>query len=139
MKNLIFKVSHSYSPAYNEVGDKMLTNVVIALLFILTYFGLFCVIEWMDAKIRPKKMHNKEGVRLVLLVKNADQNIEEIVKTLKRSVIEDLTITDKLFIIDMKSSDLTFKILEKISQGEPSIEFVTFEQKDKIFELMKSK
>lgn len=112
----------------------MLTNLLIAGLFISTYFGLFYLLDYLDAKFVKKKWNTKDRIWMSLMVKNADENIEDVVKTLKRTLVDDLTIVDKLFIIDLQSEDLTLKILEKLSESDDSIAVIQHDEAKKIFD-----
>ena len=117
----------------------MLTNLMIALGFIFLYFALYCLIDFIDIKYKGNPIKRGAHCVVTLLVKDVDENIEYVIRTLKTLCTEELTICDKIFIIDMDSIDHTVGILEKISYLDDRIEVLTLNDKEKIFKILNLK
>jgi hypothetical protein len=75
---------------------------------------------------------------VTLFVKNVDSDIQLVLDKLKLTCIDDLTICDKIFIIDMGSEDDTQKIIHRISEQDEFIEVFTALEKEHIFENFES-
>lgn len=117
----------------------MLTSLLIALFFVIVYFGLYCLIDLIDIKYKGNNTQARNNYAVTLLVKDVDEDLEHIIRTLKSTCTNDLTICNKIFIIDMDSKDQTPGILEKISWLDENIEVLRFEEKERIFEIFGSK
>ena len=74
-------------------------------------------------------------VRMVLLVRDAEEQIEHIVRTAVKNDFTSCVLSDNsLVIIDMNSSDNTFLLLEKLQKDFSNIEAVRFEDRELVFD-----
>lgn len=82
--------------------------------------------------IKCPPMHH--GVRIVLLVKDAEEQIEYIVRTAVKNDFASRVMSDNsLVIIDMDSSDNTYLLLEKLQKDFSNVEALKFEDKELVF------
>jgi hypothetical protein len=116
----------------------MISGIIITLIFVFAYFGLFCIIDIVDRCFVGVTLKKKNPLAIALIVKNADENVEYITRILKRNFMDNLTMLEKIFIIDMNSRDLTTDILQKISQDSQIIEVLRYSEREKMFEIFKN-
>ncbi len=77
----------------------------------------------------------RSGVRMILLVRDAEEQIEYIVRTAVKNDFASRVMSDNsLVIIDMDSSDNTFLLLEKLQKDFSNVEVLKFEDREHIFE-----
>jgi len=75
------------------------------------------------------------GVRMVLLVRDAEEQIEYVVRTAVKNDFASRVMSDhSLVIIDMDSSDNTFLLLEKLQKDFSNITAVRFEDRVLVFD-----
>lgn len=111
----------------------MQNDILMACFFILAYFGLYCLIDLIDVQFR-RKTENTGNIKLAIMVKNAEDDLEYKLRCFQQTAYESLMIDNKIFIIDMGLDDDTTKILEKISRDTETIEVFKFEEKERLFE-----
>jgi hypothetical protein len=74
-------------------------------------------------------------VRMVLLVRDVEEQIEYIVRTAVKNDFASRAMSDNsLVIIDMDSSDNTFLLLEKLQKDFSNVEALKFEDREHILE-----
>ncbi len=74
------------------------------------------------------------GVRMVLLVRNAEEQIEYIVRTaVKNDFASRVLSENSLVIIDMNSTDNTCLMLERLQKDFSNVEALRFEDRELIF------
>ena len=74
-------------------------------------------------------------VRMILLVRDAEEQIEYIDRTAVKNDFASRVMSDNsLVIIDMDSSDNTFLLLEKLQKDFSNIEALKFEDRELVFE-----
>ena len=74
------------------------------------------------------------GVRIVLLVRDAEEQIEYIVRTAVKNDFASRVMSDNsLVIIDMDSSDNTYLLLEKLQKDFSNIEAFRFKDRELVF------
>jgi hypothetical protein len=74
-------------------------------------------------------------VRMILLVRDAEEQIEYIVRTAVKNDFASGVLSDNsLVIIDMNSSDNTYLLLEKLQKDFSNVEAVRFEDRELVFD-----
>jgi disulfide oxidoreductase YuzD len=112
----------------------MLESSLKFLACLLAAYGLISlVIGALDA-ICARKVGKRLNVRVVLLVQDAEKQIEHIVRNAVGKKYASGSFSDKkLAIVDMNSKDNTLEILEKLESVFPGIEVLAYKDKDEIF------
>lgn len=73
-------------------------------------------------------------VRVVLLVQDAEEQIEYIVRYAVKEEYADRVLSDKkLIIVDMDSTDNTYILLEKLQHNFPSIQVIKMSDMESVF------
>jgi hypothetical protein len=81
-----------------------------------------------------RKSSPNTGVKLVILIKNQQDKVEGIVKTiLSGEMAREIISSSKLYIVDMGSEDETLKILKKLKTNYDMIEVFNKDEKELIF------
>ena len=101
----------------------------------LAAYGLITLALSAAGYLSAKGPAKHTGVRLVLIVKDAEEQIEYIVRNAARHDLTSRVLSDgKLAVIDMDSSDNTYLLLEKLQKDFPNIEPIKYENRFRIFE-----
>ena len=111
--------------------------ILEAAVCMLAIYGLIMLVlaavEKKSGSGRGPRKH--PGVRVVLLVKDAEEQIEYIIrKAVKSDVTSGLLSENSLVVIDMNSSDSTFLLLEKLQKDFSCVEILPFEDRALVFE-----
>jgi cellulose synthase/poly-beta-1,6-N-acetylglucosamine synthase-like glycosyltransferase len=112
----------------------MLSKLPEFLICLLAAYGMLVLILGAIDLIRFKIASDRPKVRIVILVQNAQEQIEFIVRNVVVKDYASKILSDKKIIfMDINSEDDTAELLEKLQQCYPSIEVVQYKDKDKIF------
>jgi len=112
----------------------MLNKLPEFLICLLAAYGMLVLILGAIDLIRTRMAGGRPKVRIVILVQNAQEQIEYIVRNVVMKDYASKVLSDKKIIfMDMNSADDTAELLEKLQQCYPSIEVVQYKDKDKIF------
>lgn len=112
----------------------MLTNLPECIIYLLAAYGALVLVLGAIDLIRSKMAANHPKVRVVLLVQNAQDQIEFIVRNVVMKDFASRASSDKKVIfVDMDSSDDTVVLLKKLQQCYPSIEVLQHQDKEVIF------
>ncbi len=112
----------------------MLTNLPECIIYLLAAYGALVLVLGAIDLIRSKMAAGHPKVRVVLLVQNAQDQIEFIVRNVVMKDFVSRTFSDKKVIfVDMDSSDETVVLLKKLQQCYPSIEVLQHQDKEVIF------
>jgi len=103
----------------------MLLDVLECITYILAVYGLIILVFGAAQHIRCRIKGNRPLVRVVIFVRNAEEQIEYIVRTAVKKEYAALALSDrKLAVVDMDSTDNTFLLLERLQRSFPSIEIM---------------
>lgn len=103
--------------------------------YTLAGYGAFCLLVSFLKHIQYKTSLKGHKISLVLLVKNAEEIIEGIVRSIFiEGIIGRLIPAENFFVIDMGSSDKTGEILCRLEKEYAAMEVVDEDGKDKIFQ-----
>lgn len=109
------------------------------LVYLFAVYGMLSLIISAIESFSKRKKPSNNGVRLVILIKNQQDNVEGIVKTiLSGETARDIVSNGKLYIVDMGSEDETIKILKKLKNNYDMIEIFNKDEKELIFEEIKA-
>ncbi len=112
----------------------MLTDIIQCIICILAVYGLFSLILGISETIRCRMTGPRPRVRAVLFVKDAQEQIEYIVRYAVKKEYAARVLSDKgLIIVDMDSEDNTYALLQKLQKYFPSIEVLKISDADSIF------
>lgn len=88
----------------------MIDFIIQTLIWCMALYGMICLIESLYQNYTYSKI--KSNVKLILVVKNAEEGIENYVKELKYGK----NFYNNLVIIDMNSEDKTVEILKELEK-----------------------
>lgn len=102
---------------------------------LLAIYGLFAIIRGLAGKLRCRAAGKRPAVRLILLVKDAEEQIEYIIRNTACKGLNAAVLSDrKIAVIDMGSADNTRALLEKLEEDFQNIDVYKFEDRLKAFE-----
>lgn len=112
----------------------MLANLPECIIYLLAAYGALVLILGAIDLIRTKMAASRPKVRVVLLVQNAQDQIEFIVRNVVMKDFASRAYSDKKVVfIDMDSTDETVVLLKKLQQCYPAIEVLQYQDKEVIF------
>ncbi len=112
----------------------MYDGLLFGFICLLAVYGGLALIIGVLEGVRFGPHSRCENVKLILVVKDAGDNIEWIVRSAFKNDFQGKALSgNSLAVVDMGSSDDTFKILEKLKQEYQYIDIYTIDQKDKAF------
>lgn len=112
----------------------MLLNVLRCIICILAVYGLLTLVLNLSESISCRFTGHRPKVRAVLLVQDAEEQIEYIVRYAVKKEYAARVFSDmRLVIIDMDSADNTYVLLEKLQQNFPSIQVLKMSGLDSVF------
>lgn len=102
---------------------------------LLAAYGLLVLVLSAAELIRCRVSGCRPKVRVVILVKDAEEYIEYIIRNaVKRDFISKVFSDKKLVIVDMDSTDQTYQLLERLQKDFSNIESLTFKEREFIFD-----
>ena len=112
----------------------MLLNIIQCLICILAVYGLLTIIHNISEFVSSRLAGHRPKVRVVLLVQDAEEQIEYIVRYVVKQEYADRALSDKkLIIVDMDSTDNTYVLLEKLQNNFPSIQVIRMSDMESVF------
>ncbi len=112
----------------------MVIDIIKCIICILAVYGFFSIIMNISEILRCRLTGPRPKVRAVLLVKDAEEQIEYIVRYAVNKEYAARVLSDgKLVIVDMDSADNTYLLLQKLQQHFPCIEVIRSSSIDNIF------
>ncbi len=111
----------------------MLVDIIKCLICILAVYGLIALIAGISESIFCRMAGPRPKVRAVLFVKDAEEQIEYIIRyAVKKEYASRVMSDNKLAIVDMNSRDNTYALLERLQKNFPSIEALKMSDSDNI-------
>ena len=105
-------------------------------IYLLAFYGAIVLMITIINSARFRVLNNNPSMKLVLLVKDSEENIEGVIRGMfSEEILRRLLINEKLTVLDMGSEDETKRILEKLTGEYNDLEIVEQGQKEKIFNL----
>lgn len=95
-------------------------RLILALVFILVYFAIYCLIRIIDVKFSGLKKEDAGKFAIVIFVNNAQNCIEDVVKGHEKLMGKNV---EKIF-IDLDSTDETTKILKKMQLKDFNLQVI---------------
>lgn len=113
----------------------MLHRIFECIVWLMAAYGLFTLFFGAFNLMRCRIPGHHPKVGVVLLVKDAEEQIEYIARNAaKRDFAAKVLSDNKIAVIDMNSTDGTVQILEKLQKNFMNIEVLKFEDRQNIFE-----
>ena len=102
---------------------------------LLAAYGLLMLVLSAAGAIQNRIPGRRPRVRVVLLVKDAEEHIEYIIRSAVKKDIASKALSDRtIAVVDMDSMDHTYMLLEKLQKDFSNIEALTFAERNLIFE-----
>lgn len=112
----------------------MMFNLLECIIYLLASYGLLMLIMNIFDMLRCRIRGRRPAVRIVLLVKNAEEQIEYIVRNSIRKEYASKVLSDKnIMIVDMNSEDNTYEYLERLEKSFCGIEALQYEDREQIY------
>jgi hypothetical protein len=102
---------------------------------LLALYGLVMLVFAVAGRLRLKDLQKHPGVRVVLLVKNTEEQIEYIIRNAVKNDFASIVLSDdRILVVDMNSTDNTYRLLEKLRRDYSNIEILGFNERECVFE-----
>lgn len=112
----------------------MLEDALQFVIFFLAVYGALSLISGLVSEIRRKSDVNSLKTRLVVMVKDQEDCVEGIIRTIfMENFLSKVMSSGKLIILDRGSTDKTLKIIGKLKDEYKCIDVFTEEEREKIF------
>lgn len=112
----------------------MLYSFLECTVYLLAAYGLLVLILGAIDMLQCRIAGKRPKVRVVLLVQDAEEQIEYIIRyALKKNYASRVFSDKKMIIIDMNSSDRTHELLERLQRSYSGIEALSEKEKEQIF------
>jgi len=103
----------------------MLARVIEALIYVLALYGLVNIVEAVLNYFSQSSHFRKQKYELVLTVKNQQDNIEGVIRTIFEDELFRRSGPEcKVVVIDKGSEDETVKILERLAREYENLEVI---------------
>lgn len=113
----------------------MLENLLDCIIYLLATYGLVVLSLGAADLVRCRVRGRRPNVSVVLLVQDAEDYIEYIVRNAVKKDFASKAVSDKKVIfVDMNSTDNTSQLLKKLKNDFPSIEILTLNERLRIFD-----
>jgi len=113
----------------------MLKTIIDFFVYLLAVYGVLSLIINIIDSVHPGSGLRSSGVKMVLLVKNQEETIEGIIRSMfMGDFLRKIGSGHMLTVLDMGSKDKTPVILEKLKKQYESMEVLMAEEKEKVFE-----
>ena len=113
----------------------MLYNLLLCIVCILAAYGLLSLITGLAESVRCRISGVRPEVRVVVLVQNAEEQIEYIVRNAVKKDIQSKMLSDKKIVfVDMNSEDKTYELLDKLQKNFSSIEALSYQENAHIYD-----
>ncbi|NLV36726.1 MAG: hypothetical protein GXY17_08665 [Clostridiaceae bacterium] len=112
----------------------MTLNLLECVVYLLASYGLFTLVISIFDRLRCRIRGPRPLVRIVLLVKNAQEQIEYIVRnSVMKEYASKLLSDRKIMIVDMASEDNTYELLERLEKSLYGIETLQYKDREQIY------
>jgi cell division protein FtsX len=113
----------------------MLYNLLLCIVCILAAYGLLALVSGIAESVRCRISGIRPEVRVVVLVQNAEEQIEYIVRNAVKKDIQSKMLSDKkVTFVDMDSKDKTSELLDKLQKNFSSIEVLSYPDRAHIYD-----
>ncbi len=117
----------------------MLFSILECLTYILAVYGLLILVIGAADLIRCRIRGHRPKVRVVLLVQDAEDQIEYIVRNaVKKEFTAKVFSDEKLAVVDMHSKDNTYLLLQKLQKNFQSVEVLKSDDIDEVIKEYRS-
>lgn len=113
----------------------MFENLFDCIIYLMATYGLLVVVLGAADMIRCRIRGRRPNVRVVVLVQDAEDHIEYIVRNAVKKDFASRALSEKnVIFVDMNSSDRTSLLLKKLKDEFPNIEIVSPDERLRIFD-----
>ena len=113
----------------------MLESLLQFIILFLSVYGLISLVAAIAGMARIKVCDDRFKTGLALLVKDQEETIEGIVRTVFLENLQQRVMSKgKLYVVDMGSKDKTLDILSRLKEEYKSMDVLSTEQRYRIFE-----
>ena len=85
-------------------------RLVLAIVFIVVYFAIYCLIRVIDVKFSGVSKGDLEKFIVVLFVRNAQNCVEDVIRSHEKVIGKGV----RKIVVDFNSTDETLEILKKM-------------------------
>jgi hypothetical protein len=115
----------------------MLQVLLDILIYTLAAFGIIVLMVGVLKNIFNRFKVDNPKIRLVLVVKDQEDHIEGVIKSIfTKDILFGTMPGNRLVVLDMGSKDETLTILEKLKKDFEYIDILRVEEKEKIFSII---
>ena len=112
----------------------MLYYIIKFLACLLAVYGAFTFISCMIGAVRSRSVSGTSKVRVVVVVRDVEEQIENIVRNaIKAELATRLMSDENVIFVDMNSRDGTFLLLNKLKKDYENIDILEINKKDRAF------
>jgi hypothetical protein len=112
----------------------MLKEVFQILIYLLAAYGVLALWYIIIKAVLQKTKSEKSNVKLVLMLKDREEAVEGIVRSLfSGNLFRKFICNGKVTVLDMGSKDETWMILNKLKSDYEQLELINVNEKEKIF------
>lgn len=113
----------------------MMENLFDCVIYLLATYGLLTLALGAADMIRCRMRGRRPKVRVVVLVQDAEDHIEYIVRNAVKKDFASRALSDKnVIFVDMRSADHTSQLLKKLKENYSGIEILPPEERLRIFD-----
>ncbi|MEN6314958.1 MAG: hypothetical protein ABFD25_12000 [Clostridiaceae bacterium] len=113
----------------------MLENMFDCIIYLLATYGLLVLVFGAADMVRCRVRGRRPNVRVVVLVQDAEDHIEYIVRNVVKKNFASKALSDKnIIFVDMNSADHTSQLLKKLKDDFSSIEIIPLDERLRIFD-----
>ena len=110
-------------------------NLLECIIYLLASYGLLTLIVNIFDMLRCRIRGPRPVVRIVLLVKNAQEQIEYIVRnSIKKEYASRLLSDKRIMIVDMNSEDNTYELLQRLEKSFYGIETLQYKDREQMYD-----
>lgn len=102
--------------------------------YLFAIYGVFSMLVSILNSVRCRIKPENSNMKLVLIVKNQEENIEGVVRNILDEEFLRKMMLNSISVIDLGSADNTMEILLKLKQRYENLEILDCDKKDNIFE-----
>jgi hypothetical protein len=113
----------------------MMESLLQFIILFLSVYGLISLTAAVAGMVRRKAIDDRFKTGFALLVKDQEESIEGIVRTVFLEHLPERVMSKgKLYVVDMGSKDKTLDILSRLKEEYKCMDVLSTEQKHRIFE-----
>jgi hypothetical protein len=118
----------------DEGGIALILEAFYLIIYIFALYGVLSIVSITVKRFCYNIKLKSSDTRIVLLVKNKEDVIEGIIKSIfKGEVLKNLIWDNSIYVVDMGSKDATVNILKKLKKIYTGLETLEIKDRENIF------